>query len=294
MTQSIAIIIPYFGQWPDWIDFFIESCRPNRTVDWFLIGDAQPPGNRARNVRHVAVSFDDYKAQLSRELGSDLSAIVPYKLCDLKPALPFVHADLVQGYDFVGFGDLDVIYGDIRSFYDAATLDAFDVLSSHRDRVSGHLFLMRNREELVTLYQRVPGWTDTLRTGTITCFDERGFFNALRPRRRLLGPRPPVEPSRMFFHEAYSTPGATGSMRWYWANGVLTNEDYPHHPFMYLHFMSWHSSRWLAGQGHGSIGAKAPWQRLKRVVRMDWRGARKDGFMISPQGIEPIERATDG
>lgn len=294
MTQSIAIIIPYFGEWPEWIDFFVESCRANPTIDWFLIGDAPPPENRAGNVRHVAISFDDYKARLSEKLGSNLSSIEPYKLCDLKPALPFVHEELVRRYDFVGFGDLDVIYGDIRSFYDEATLNAFDVLSSHRDRISGHLFLMRNREELVTLFQRLADWKRTLASATITCFDERSLFNALRSRRRLLGPRPPVEPSRMLLREAYSTPGATDRMRWYWADGVLTNEDYPHHPFMYLHFMSWHSNRWLDSQNHVRPGAKAPWQQLDQIVQMDWRRARKEGFMISPQGIQSIERATYG
>lgn len=98
----------------------------------------------------------------------------------------------------------------------------------------------------------------------------------------------------MLFREAYSTPGATDRMRWYWVDGVLTNEDYPHHPFMYLHFMSWHSNRWLDSQNHVRPGAKAPWQQLDQIVQMDWRRARKEGFMISPQGIQSIERATYG
>ena len=27
MKHKIAILIPYFGEWPAWIDFFVESCR---------------------------------------------------------------------------------------------------------------------------------------------------------------------------------------------------------------------------------------------------------------------------
>ena len=289
MSQNIAVLIPYFGTWPAWINFFIESCRANRTIDWILFSDAAQPENRAPNVRHVTISFDEYKALLSEKLGRDLSGIHPYKLCDFKPALPFVHQALVDGYDFVGFGDLDVIYGDLRSFYDGDTLEAYDLLSSHRDRVSGHLFLIRNVESLTALFQRVPGWKDALRREEYTCFDERRLFNFLRGNGGRFFGRGTQQQARKLFRESYSTPAATDRMRWYWHKGVLTNEYYPHHPFMYLHFMSWHSSRWHESQTHVPPGTLAPWMRLKDVVQVDWRTARKHGFMISPQGIQSIE-----
>ena len=290
MTQSIAILIPYFGQWPAWIDFFVESCRANRSIDWILFGDAEPPENRAPNVRHVRISFDDYKSLAGDALGISLRTDKPYKLCDLKPALAHVHADLVRGYDFVGFGDLDVIYGDIRAFYDRDLLDRFDVLSSHPDRVSGHFCLMRNRDDVVGAFKRSRGWKAAMEQPDYVDFDERSFYNLLRgPRTRLFGKwgHPPI---RCLFREAYSTPAATNEMRWYWEKGRLTNEFYPHHPFLYLHFMSWHSNKWHGSQTHVQPGAAAPWSRLPQVVRMDWRDARRNGFMISPDGIEPIER----
>ena len=79
-------------------------------------------------------------------------------------------------------------------------------------------------------------------------------------------------------------------MRWLWEKGRLTNEFYPLHPFMYLHFMSWHSSRWYESQADVQPGATAPWTRLDDIVQLDWRDARKNGFMVSPRGIQPIER----
>jgi hypothetical protein len=290
VSHRIAILIPYFGEWPAWINFFVESCRANRAIDWIMFSDAAPPDNRAPNVRNVGLSFDEYKAHLSDAFGHDLSGIRPYKLCDFKPALPFVHRKLIAGYDFVGFGDLDVIYGDLRSFYDDATLDGYDFLSSHSDRVSGHLFLMRNVESLLTMFQRVPGWKEALRREEYICFDERRLFNFLRPKRAGLLRRKAAQQPRCLFREAYTTPGAIDRMRWYWEKGVLTNEYYPHQPFMYLHFMSWQSSRWHESQEHIRPGSAAPWANLPNVVQMDWRAARKQGFMISPQGIQPIER----
>jgi len=287
MSRSIVILIAHFGPWPVWIDFFIESCRSNSGIDWIIFSDAEPPENRARNVRHVTMAFEDYRELLDGALGVRVGAEAPYKLCEIRPALAFVHSDLVRGYDFVGTGDLDVIYGDIRAFYDGPTLDNYDLFSSHADRVSGHFTLMRNTEEMVTAFQRVRGWKKIFRSTDYHNFDERAFYNIFRPARmKFLGPTT----ARCFFREAYSTPGVLDDMRWYWERGRLTNEYYPHNQFMYLHFMSWHSSRWYGDLPNVQPGTPAPWSQLGQVVKMDWREARTKGFMISPAGIGPIER----
>lgn len=292
MKHSIVILIPHFGPWPSWINFFVESCRANRSIDWILFSDAEPPENRASNVRHVRITFEDYREVVSRALGIRVGADEPYKLCDVRPALPFVHADLVRAYDFAGFGDLDVIYGDIGAFYNDEILAEYDILSSHADRVSGHFCVMRNSEDVVTAFRRVRGWTSAMERNDYVNFDERAFYNLFRGTgARLLQHLWPKR-QRCLFREAYSTPTVTDRMRWYWEDGRLTNEFYPHHPFMYLHFMSWHSNRWFSSQGHVEPGAAAPWSLLPEVVRMDWREARRSGFMISPAGIEPIERPT--
>ena len=289
VKNKIAILIPYFGEWPAWIEFFVESCRWNRGIEWFLFNDRAPPENRAPNVNHISVSFADYLIHLSDALGVKVGAEIPYKLCDVRPALPFVHADLVRPFDFVGTGDLDVIYGDIRSFYDDGLLANYDLFSSHADRVSGHFTLMRNREDVVNAFRRASRWKAAFRNTEYVNFDERAFYNLFALRRRWRPGGSAAESIRCFFREAYSTPGVTDRMRWYWKDGRLTNEFYPHHPFMYLHFMSWHSNRWYKDQRGADPSAPAPWGVLPEVVQMDWRDARDKGFMISPQGIQPIE-----
>lgn len=289
MSHRIAIVIPYFGEWPPWINFFVESCRSNRTIDWFLFSDAEAPENRAPNVRHVRMPFEDYKALVSDALGHRIEAETPYKLCDLKPALGLVHADLLRGYDFFGFGDLDVIYGDIRAFYDDDVLGAHDILSSHPDRVSGHFCLLRNREDLVRAFTRIRGWKTKMTQRDHVGFDERDFFRLFRSRRASVLSQLGIRRFKGLFREAYSTPGVTDSMRWFWEGGRLTNEFYPHHPFMYLHFMSWHSNRWYSSQPGTSPGKPAPWTLLPRIAQVDWRTARHDGFMISPAGIQPLD-----
>jgi hypothetical protein len=294
MTAKIAILIPYFGDWPVWMNFFVESCRWNCDIDWILFTDQAPPENSTANVRYHRISFLDYRDQLSEALGVKVGAEDPYKLCDVRPALGFAHGAMLSGYDFVGFGDLDVIYGDIRSFYDDELLSDFDLLSTHSDRISGHLCLMRNREDIVTAFRKVRGWKDAFRRSDNVTFDERAFFNLFAGRNSRILPSKPPRSIRCFFHEAYSTPAPTTHMRWFWEKGSLTSEYYPHHSFLYLHFMSWHSSRWYAALPEVKPGTDAPWAGLQNVVQMDWRDAAERGFMISPSGIQPIARQTYG
>jgi hypothetical protein len=291
MKHKIGIVIPFFGPWPAWIEFFVESCRWNRGVDWFLLSDNDPPENRSRNVRHVRLSFDEYKSLVSDALGLRFNPREPYKLCDVRPALPFIHRDLLAGYDFVGTGDVDVIYGDLRSFYDDQVLTSYDLLSSHPERVSGHLCLMRNDERMITAFRGIRRWTKALEQEPYVGLDERGFFDLFRGRRAKLGTWLGRTQPRCYFREAYSTPGVTDRMRWYWKEGRLTNEYYPWNSFMYLHFMAWHSNRWVKHQPGAAKDPFAPWTRLPQLVQMDWRDARQDGFMISPAGIQPLSKS---
>ena len=294
MRHSIVILIPWFGPWPEWIDFFVESCRANTGIDWVLVTDCDPPENSAPNLRYVRTGFADYKARISDTLGIRFDPADPYKLCDIRPALGEVHRDLIRGYAFFGFGDLDLVYGDIRETYDEETLDRYDAFSTHPERCSGHLFLMRNDAAMIGAFRSVPGWRRRMEAEAYKGFDEAGFYSLFRGRRsKLLGLFGRDRPVGLF-REAYTSPVPGAPMRWYWRGGRLTNEFYPHRGFPYLHFMHWRSSRWYGAFPHIAPGAQPPWSRLPRVVRMDWRDARGNGFMISPDGIEPIEEPRYG
>jgi hypothetical protein len=161
-------------------------------------------------------------------------------------------------------------------------LSSFSAVSSHPERVSGHLFLLKNETRLVETFQRVENWQQLFSDPAYRSFDEYAFTSALKADDR----------NKCWFREAYSTPAAISRMLWYWKNGVLSNEFYPHRSFLYLHFMHWRSSRWYPFHPHVAPGAKAPWETAGDVIRMDWRRAREEGFMISPQGIEPLSRRT--
>lgn len=292
MAQTrIRFLIPYFGQWPFWMPFFLQSCRYNPSIEWLFFSDCGVPADCPPNVVIRPLSYAAYCALVSARLGIEFAPPSPYKLCDLKPALGFVHADCLDGVDFWGFGDIDLVYGDLRHYFDEARLRAHDLLSTHATRVSGHLCLLRNNDSMRTAFRRVRGWQSALADPEHRAFDEKAFSklfvknkNWPEPLRRL---RRALSPAlrRYEFVEAFSTPYARipwtdGSFdfpaRWLWCAGHLHSERDGGRDFPYLHFLVWKGQAWaqLAAAQRDAASAAAL--------------ASTAAWSISAQGFEPL------
>lgn len=256
---SILFLIPYFGNWPFWMPFFVESCRHNPDIDWLLIGDCAEIPNLPPNVRHRHISFADYCAFIADRLGFAFAPPSPYKLCDLKPAFGHIHKGDLANYDFWAFGDLDLVYGDLRQYFTTERLSRYTLLATHDRRISGHLTLIRNTEEMCALYRKVPDFAALLANPAHQHFDESAFSrlfiwrkNLPNPLRRFISQFNPLW-RNADFSEAYSTPYAArpwtdGSMAfpeyWTWKSGKLTSSKDGAREFPYLHFMSLKKEHW--------------------------------------------------
>lgn len=272
----------YFGKWPPWINFFVESCKWNPDVRWRLYTDCGEPANKADNVEYVPISFSDYKALVRRRLDCAFDPTDPYKLCDLKPALAFIHEQDVTGYPFFGYGDIDVIFGNISYFYNTERLSGFDVLSTHPERISGHFAVFRNTRDIRRAFEYVDDYRSRLLTPHYLGLDEDQFTQVFLTRKR----------GRPLFAERYSTVLSTrrwhdGTMnypeRWFWRRGRLTTEQDGEREFLYLHFMRWHSARWI---NDPPVPGEAAWAG-RNIIHVDWRLAA-EGFCVSPQGFTAI------
>lgn len=251
---SVKVLIPYFGAWPVWFRFFLESCAWNPDYRWVIFSDCTPPDDPPANVRIVQVTFSDYCALVSSRLRIAFAPASPYKLCDIKPALGEIHAEELDGADFWAFGDLDVIYGDLASYFTIERLSRFDLFATHARRISGHLCLIRNMPDMNAAFRRVRGWQEIFETAEHRAFDERPYSKVfLRHKnspgfvRRLAGMFDPWL-RRAEFSEAYTTPNAGVRWRdgtsnfprvWTWRRGRLSNDLDSTSIYPYLHFMVW-------------------------------------------------------
>jgi hypothetical protein len=287
----ILVILAWFGKWPGWIRPFLESCRWNPSVDWLIATDCGAPEDLPGNVRLHHTTFEAYRAFIGEKLAIAPAWRDAYKLCDLKPALGFVHRDVAKDYDYWAFGDLDVIYGDIRAVLTPDVL-RHDLVSCHDHIVAGHLSLLRTTPRMLEAFTRVRGWRDMLAEDRHRSFDEQIFsrmFMQLPLRSAWRRMQTPWLGGALF-REQFSTdidplPFVDGTRRWptewVWREGKLTNDRAHGREFLYLHFSHWQSSRWTRD-------AQAPWRGLAKIDNLP--PGRPNAFRISREGFTPLER----
>lgn len=261
----------------------MESCRRNPSIDWLFFTDCGIPDDAPENLRFIETDFPSYCQLVSRRLDIDFRPDSPYKLCDLKPALGFLHAEHLAGYDFWAFGDIDVIYGDLRRYFSDKRLARKDIFSTHQRRVSGHLCLLRNNRRMREAFKRIPRWRERF-VEEHQALDE-GAFSRLFIRHKNW-----PEPLRMFaarfypssrrgeFIEAHSTYilQTDGSKymaeRWFWRDGRLTNSEQGALELPYLHFMTWKNGPWRGVCAERLLGSPGLHKALSWQVGAEgWR-----------------------
>lgn len=251
---SIAFIIPWFGPFPKWMQVYLTSCKYNKSIDFYIFTDAPVPKSYPKNVTFIQTSFKDYCNLVSSKLGINFKPLNPYKLCDIKPSLGKIHNETLQGYDFWGFGDIDVILGDIRSFLTDQALNKYEFFSTHSSRIAGHFTVMKNDANWCSVFMERSDWKKSFESQEHLAFDEKSFSklfikfkNLPLPLRKVLCRIFLKNARKAHIEEMYSTPGLRynwidGSRNfpteWYWENGKLTNNACDKE-FLYFHFLDW-------------------------------------------------------
>lgn len=167
--KSVLIIIPYFGPFPKMFPFWLQSAYENSTIDFLLVTDNHLDVNR--NIKVVKMQFDELKSTIQELFDFPIVIPSPYKLCDFRGAYGAIFAEYVKGYNFWGFGDIDLVYGNVRQFFTADILDNYLVISGW-----GHLTLYRNNETCNNFFKtRLDGfqyYKDVFTCPRNSAFDE--------------------------------------------------------------------------------------------------------------------------
>lgn len=170
--KSIIIIFPYFGNLPVQYKMWRESALRNPNVDFVFFTDCQVES--ASNIIVNKMQFDDFRQMLAKAFDFPILLDRPYKICDYRPAFAYALSDYVKGYDFWGWGDLDVVYGDIRAFVTDEVLSHYKMISGW-----GHFTLYHNDEDTNSFFMKpIPGYQDykeVFSKSESAYFDEYGY-----------------------------------------------------------------------------------------------------------------------
>lgn len=145
---KIAYIVPYFGKFPKGFKFWLLSCGCNPTIDWLVFTDDHTPYDYPENVKVTYWTFEEMQERAQSIYDFKISLERPYKLCDYKPAYGEIFAKELEGYDFWGLCDIDLVWGNIRKFFTDEILDKYEKIGFF-----GHSILFKNTKEVCARYR---------------------------------------------------------------------------------------------------------------------------------------------
>jgi len=179
--MRVLIIIPYFGSCPEWIDYFLQSCRYNPSVTWLIYSNIDKPDNCPSNVFFIKKTLSDFNELASKRLNLSIKIFNPYKICDLRPAFGVIFKEYINEFDFWGYSDIDLIYGDIRSFITDNMLNNYDLISVRKEYIAGHFTLYKNYDIINLLYKKCYHYSEI--------FEDNNHHFAFDERSNLVGRR---------------------------------------------------------------------------------------------------------
>ena len=164
------------GKYPWYVPYFIHSCRYNPTIDFIIITDNNDKNlELPANMKIIPCSVEQFKAKTFNALGFDVAIESGYKLCDFKPAYGYIFPDLIKDYDFWGYCDLDVIFGNIRLFMTDELLNEYDIISARHDYLTGCFALYRNNPFMCELFMQSKDYRKVYTDSRNFFFDETNF-----------------------------------------------------------------------------------------------------------------------
>lgn len=186
--KKIAMIFPFFGKKPEWFDFFLLSCSRNIEIDWIFFSDCLNSIKVYQNIFFHPMTLSEFNDLATKQLGFVISIKYPYKICDLKPAYGKIFHDYIRNYPYWGYGDIDLIFGDILKFLPDDWLGKYDLVSNDIEFIPGHLCILRNSPEVVNLFKQSSIYQKIFQSPVIYSFDEVSHWIKIIPSKMLLIP----------------------------------------------------------------------------------------------------------
>ncbi len=151
---KICIVGVYWGRLPSYFQLWKKSAEYNSSIDFLIVTD-QKLESLPINVHVLNMSFAQFRTLVDTAIGFSVALDSPYKCCDYKPAYGLIFKHFLNGYDYWGQCDFDMIFGDIRHFLESNKYYLYDKFLP-----LGHLSLYRNNEQNNHRFMESGGYID--------------------------------------------------------------------------------------------------------------------------------------
>lgn len=172
-----VLIIPYFGNFHDYFHLWLSSCSYNPDYDFLIYTDINVSQiKHPDNVKFMQCTLSDIRMKACRLLGFEVVLDRPYKLCDYRPIYGVLFYEDIKEYDFWGYCDIDLIFGNISKFLTDDIFDNYDKILT-----CGHFTLQRNTPKINLIFKNDPDeyYKHVYSTNNSCLFDEGLFTGSL-------------------------------------------------------------------------------------------------------------------
>lgn len=142
-----ALILPYFGKFPNYFPLFLKSFGLCRDFDLLIFTDDSAKYDYPDNVHVHYTTFDETAAKFREKISPEICLNTVHKLCEFKPTYGYVYSEYISDYEYWGYCDCDVIMGDLGGFVLPLFDQKFDKIFA-----LGHLSFVRNTPENNSLF----------------------------------------------------------------------------------------------------------------------------------------------
>lgn len=177
--KSIILMIPYFGKLPQFYEAWKITAMHNSTIHFLLFTDDKTVKSEG-NIRVVHLEWQEMVSKIQAFFPFPIALRAPYKICDFRPAFGEIFCDCINGYDYWGYCDIDLLFGDIRKFITDELLQEYD-----RFFYNGHVSIYKNCEKMNQLYRYIEeegypavNYEECYRSPRAFYFDEFGAMYA--------------------------------------------------------------------------------------------------------------------
>lgn len=169
---KVSMIVPYFGRRPPYFDVFLKSIEHIRHFHWHLLTDCIDLPWLGEQVTVHRSTLADCRRAIEQAVGHPITLDKPYKLCDYRPVYGLAFPELLEGYSHWGYGDLDLLMGDVDAFF-----GRFLRSGQEKFLIRGHCSVFSNTPKMLELFRHRTPDVDFVRvasTNEACFFDEWG------------------------------------------------------------------------------------------------------------------------
>lgn len=152
--NKIAFVLPYFGRLPVNFDLWLKSCEKNNEIDFLIFTDDYSKFYYPSNVKVVYMEFEKLKEKIQKMFDFPVLIDRPWRLSLFKPAYGEIFSEELQDYDFWGYCDADLMWGNIREFITDEILKKYERIGT-----KGHASIYKNTPEVNKRYKNIVSET---------------------------------------------------------------------------------------------------------------------------------------